>query len=129
MKTKHTAGVWKVVHPFIATENDTVVARVMSTGDDVSPLRWQCESAADTENCANAELLAAAPKLLTMLVKMVESYGRLHDGLSDMLGDGEGSRRLSEEMIPEDYSWLVETLSDLAPVSDEATQIVKGFLP
>lgn len=37
-------------------------------------------------------------------------YGRLHDGLTDMIEGG----RLNEADIPDDYQWLVETLERLA---------------
>ena len=39
-----------------------------------------------------------------------ENYEQLHDGLSDMIESG----RLTEADIPEDYTWLVESLAHLA---------------
>lgn len=48
------------------------------------------------------------PKPLhTALKAMHQAYGKLHDGLSDMIEEG----RLTEADIPDDYQWLVETLS------------------
>lgn len=41
---------------------------------------------------------------------MDTDYYKLHDGLSDMIEGG----RLTEEDIPDDYQWLVETLAALA---------------
>lgn len=38
---------------------------------------------------------------------MTIDYFKLHDGLSDMIEDG----RLTREMIPDDYDWLVQTLA------------------
>lgn len=43
------------------------------------------------------------------IAETLKAYGRLHDGLSDMIEGG----RLDEGAIPDDYRWLVETLSKL----------------
>ena len=41
---------------------------------------------------------------------ILRAYGKLHDGLSDMVESG----RLSETEIPDDYQWLVDSLTKLA---------------
>ena len=41
---------------------------------------------------------------------LLRDYMNLHDGLSDMIENG----RLRQEHIPDDYTWLVETLARLA---------------
>lgn len=41
---------------------------------------------------------------------LLNDYLSLHDGLSDMIENG----RLRQEHIPDDYKWLVESLSKLA---------------
>jgi hypothetical protein len=40
---------------------------------------------------------------------ILRDYGKLHDGLSDMIESG----RLTEAHIPDDYQWLVATLTKL----------------
>lgn len=40
----------------------------------------------------------------------LRAYGKLHDGLSDMIEEG----RLTEADIPDDYQWLVESLAELS---------------
>lgn len=50
--------------------------------------------------------------------EVLRKYRALHDGLSEMVEEG----RLTRDMIPDDYHWLVETLAELAvldPVGKE----------
>ena len=59
--------------------------------------------------------LHQAPALLKALQAMRTAYGRLHDGLSDMIEGG----RLTEADIPDDYQWLVKQLAGPANLADE----------
>ncbi len=43
------------------------------------------------------------------VANLLKAYQRLHDGISDMVESG----RLTPSDIPEDYQWLVESLSEL----------------
>lgn len=56
--------------------------------------------------------------LKTALQDMQSAYGRLHDGLSDMIESG----RLTEADIPDDYQWLVETLSEPCNVANQKAE-------
>ena len=51
-----------------------------------------------------------------LVVKTLQGYARLHDGLSDMIEGG----RLTEDDIPDDYQWLADALANLAPHIDKA---------
>jgi hypothetical protein len=74
--SKHTPGPWKAVNrgPFIATEENKVIARTVNATADPA-LNCQCQTVADLEQCANAELIAAAPDLYKALKGMIENYG------------------------------------------------------
>ena len=50
-----------------------------------------------------------------MSTELLALYRKLHDGLSDMVEGG----RLTEEHIPDDYRWLVESLAKLAALDPE----------
>jgi hypothetical protein len=52
---------------------------------------------------------------------VLEKYRSLHDGLSDMVESG----RLTENALPDDYGWLVETLADLAVVDAKVKESYK----
>jgi hypothetical protein len=52
--------------------------------------------------------LQQAATVRKALQDMVAIYGRLHDGLSDMIDTG----RLTAADIPDDYGWLVELLAN-----------------
>ena len=49
------------------------------------------------------------------LQAMYKAYGRLHDGLSDMIEGG----RLTEADIPNDYHWLVKQLAGSTALANE----------
>ncbi|MBY0261713.1 MAG: hypothetical protein K2Q20_05185 [Phycisphaerales bacterium] len=69
---------------------------------------------------ARVEVLEAA------LRDTLSAYGRLHDGLSNLIGDDtsdefpDDEARLTEAMIPDDYEWLVLTLTDCVAAADAA---------
>jgi predicted RNA-binding Zn-ribbon protein involved in translation (DUF1610 family) len=54
------------------------------------------------------QLIEAAAELLAALKSMRKLYGDLHDGLSDMVEGG----RLTEAKVPDDYRWVVDSLSN-----------------
>jgi hypothetical protein len=56
--------------------------------------------------------------LLDALRQMRRAYGRLHDGLSDMI---EGMRLLEAD-IPDDYDWLVIMLTEHCLPADQAAK-------
>jgi len=70
--SKHTAGPWRAVNkgPFIATEENKVIARTVNAAADPA-LNCQCQTVADLEQCANAELIAAAPELLAAVENLI----------------------------------------------------------
>ena len=49
------------------------------------------------------------------VIKTLQAYARLHDGLSEMVEGG----RLTENELPNDYDWLADSLADLAPQIDQ----------
>lgn len=51
-------------------------------------------------------------KAVSALRAMRRTYGALHDGLNDMIGEGEGPARLTPDMIPDDYHWLADQLAE-----------------
>jgi hypothetical protein len=71
------------------------------------------------------KLIDTNKELLAALEEMEREYGKLHDGLSDMLGDEEGEQRLFEEAIPDDYQWLVGRLVDLVGVANRCNETIK----
>lgn len=72
MKAQHTPGPWRAVNrgPFIATEQNTVIARTVNATADPA-LNCQCATVADLEQCANAELIAAAPEMFEALGRVL----------------------------------------------------------
>lgn len=115
---RHTPGPWKVGNWY-----DGRLAVVVA---DVSDYSIVAElTAGKRAHESNARLIAAAPDLLEALEEMDQEYGALHDGLSDMLGDGEGIQRLFPHDIPDDYKWLVDTLIKLVGVSERAQVALK----
>lgn len=63
----------------------------------------------DGSNTSPREVAAIADELVKARDKL-RLYRRLADGLSDMVEDS----RLAESDIPDDYQWLVESLSQIA---------------
>ena len=54
--------------------------------------------------------------------QLLQRYTALHDGLSDMIEGG----RLTHEMIPDDYDWLLLTLLDANGIANKA-KTAKAF--
>jgi hypothetical protein len=52
---------------------------------------------------------------------LLADYGRLHDGISEMVESG----RLTASDIPDDYDWLVSLLAELATASDRLNQALE----
>ncbi|MBI1202635.1 MAG: hypothetical protein GC182_09010 [Rhodopseudomonas sp.] len=53
---------------------------------------------------------------------LIAEYGKLYDGLSDMIESG----RVTRADIPDDYQWLADTLHRLAPQIDKITDALKA---
>ena len=126
-KAKHTAGPW---HKGAGNGEGSIFKdgegrmRCESGGTGLYPIASIVTGWHDEEDQANATLIAAAPDLLTSLEEMERKYGKLHDGLSDLIGDGEGPQRLSPADIPDDYRWLADTLAELVGVAHRCKQVI-----
>lgn len=63
--------------------------------------------------------------LTQALQAMIKAYGRLHDGLSDMIEGG----RLTEADIPDDYHWLVQQLAGSTALANEQARVAIFPIP
>ena len=52
---------------------------------------------------------------------LLAEYGKLHDGLSDMIESG----RVTRADLPNDYEWLADKLAALAPMIDKIADALK----
>ncbi|MEI6313228.1 MAG: hypothetical protein WCJ49_06820 [Deltaproteobacteria bacterium] len=85
---KHTPGPWEQQNHYVVSdryERLQVIARC--GGQEKDPLNWACHET-DTENIANALLLASAPELLEACKLLIysiehemEPHGRVADGI------------------------------------------------
>lgn len=69
----------------------------------------------------------ALGEALAALRTMRDAYGKLHDGLNDMIGEGEGEARLTAAMIPDDYRWLADQLTTCVSADREAADILAQY--
>ncbi len=105
--------------------------------DEGSAFEMRDELAGALEDARDSAVVPGATTVTGELIQgdveaVLESYQRLHDGLSDMVEGG----RLAVSDIPNDYQWLVESLaslanrvgevSSLAPVPHEATRVASA---
>jgi len=83
----HTKGPWRAVDrgPFIATEENKVIARTVNAKADPA-LNCQCQTVADLEQCANAELIAAAPDMLAALEYVISWHRENDSGEGELFG-------------------------------------------
>ncbi len=57
---------------------------------------------------------------------LLQQYQALHDGLSNMIEDG----RLTYEMIPDDYDWLLLTLLEAMDIeANEKRKLAVDYKP
>jgi hypothetical protein len=150
---KHTPEPWKIEDHYhykvnIIEENDPIDRVIASLGHFPEDIDYPADIAIANSRrlvaCVNAcagiptealecqtkkeltkKLIDTNKELLAALEEMEREYGKLHDGLSDMLGDEEGEQRLFEEAIPDDYQWLVGRLVDLVGVANRCNETIK----
>jgi hypothetical protein len=63
-----------------------------------------------------------------ILKNVREHYGSLHDQVNDLIGEGVGDARLTEDMIPDDYDALVTRLVECVSVDFRAQNFLEEVI-